>query len=316
MARKKRGRLIDGIFLLDKPSGITSNHALQRVKRMFNAQKAGHTGILDPMASGVLPICLGEATKFSQFLLDSDKAYKARIRFGQKTNTADADGEITETLAVDAIDRSAIEAVLPDLLGDIRQVPPMFSALKRDGQPLYKLARQGIEVERKARDICIFALDLLDFHPCEGEPWVEADVYVRCSKGTYIRTLAEDIAKAMNNVAHLTALQRVQTSSFSLDDCYSLDELEALAEAKAFSDMDQLLLLPEVAVNHLPLVEVSDETGYHVRRGQSVFVPNVFELGLVMLKQEDGTFLGVAEVQDDGRIQPRRLITDQAAQQS
>ena len=307
MARKKRGRPLNGVFLLNKPKGLTSNGILQQVKRLYGAQKAGHTGILDPMASGVLPVCMGEATKFSQYLLDSDKSYRATIRFGEKTNTADAEGEITETQDASGITEEAIRQVLPSLTGDIRQVPPMFSALKRDGQPLYKLARQGIEVERKARDITIYALNLERFEVGE---YVEADISVSCSKGTYIRTLAEDIAYALDNVAHLTALQRTQSGAFKLEQCIDIAVLEALRADEDEAGMDALLLPADIAVNHFPLVEVSIETGYYVRRGQPVFIPQSPVDGLVRIKQDNGVFLGVGEVMGDGRIQPRRLIAD------
>ena len=310
MARKKKGRLLDGVFLLNKPQGLTSNGILQRVKRLYGAQKAGHTGILDPMASGVLPICIGEATKFSQYLLDSDKAYRATIRFGQKTNTADAEGEIVERQDASNITEASLLAVLPLLTGDIRQVPPMFSALKRDGQPLYKLARQGIEVERKARDITIYSLELESFRVGE---FIEADIVVSCSKGTYIRTLAEDIAAKLNNVAHLVALQRIKSGEFELSQCIDIAVLEQLRESDSEAEMDALLLPSDIAVNHFPVVEVSLETGYYVRRGQSVFIPQSPSDGLVRIKEDGGVFLGVGEVLDDGRIQPRRLIADTAA---
>lgn len=312
MARKKRGRALNGVFLLNKPQGQTSNAVLQQVKRLYGAQKAGHTGILDPMASGVLPICLGEATKFSQYLLDSDKAYRATIRFGEKTNTADAEGEIVEKKDASAITADAVRSVLPSLTGHVRQVPPMFSALKRDGQPLYKLARQGIEVERKARDICIHTLQLESFRAGD---YIEADISVLCSKGTYIRTLAEDIAAALGSLGHLTALQRTKSGAFELASCMDLSILEGYRSIDDESAMDALLLPSDIAVNHFPMVEVSLETGYYVRRGQSVFIANSPINGLVRIKEEGGIFLGVGEVIDDGRIQPRRLIADNSSQQ-
>ena len=311
MARKRRGRAIDGILLLDKPQGVTSNRVLQQVKHLFKAQKAGHTGILDPMASGVLPICFGEATKISQFLLDSDKAYSATVRFGEKTDTADADGTIVQRCDTDHLSEEQIQQVLPRLIGDIKQIPPMYSALKRDGQPLYKLARQGIEVERKARDITIFSLRLDSFRNADN--LVEADFTVSCSKGTYVRTLAEDIAKALGSLGHLTRLQRIKSSEFLLSECVSLETLLQIEQGGEQSDLDNLLLSAEVAVNHLPLVEVTEETGYHLRRGQSVFVPNVKTLGQVRLKVCGGDFIGIAEALDDGRIQPRRLIAEKHA---
>ena len=305
MARRRKGRAVDGILLLNKPKGGSSNRALQQVKGVYYAQKAGHPGSLDPMATGVLPICLGEATKFSQYLLNADKAYTATIKFGELTTTGDAEGELIDSSDASHITEETLLAAIADLTGDIKQVPPMYSALKVDGQPLYKLARQGIEIARKARDVTIYEFTLKAFRAGEK---AEADVYVRSSKGTYIRSLAEDVAAALSVGGHLTALHRVQVGKFHEKDVYTLEQLQELRDKEAFAEMDALLIPAEEAVNHFPLVEVSESTSYYIRLGQAVFVPNAPVEGLVRLKDETGLFLGMGEVLDDGRITPRRLI--------
>lgn len=310
MGRQKRGRDISGILLLDKPQGDSSNRALQTVKRLYYARKAGHTGSLDPLATGVLPICLGEATKFSQYLLNADKTYQATVCLGIQTDTGDAEGEELERTDASAVTRKQVEEILPRFIGTIEQVPPMYSALKVDGQPLYKLAREGKTVERKPREISIYALRVDDFRP---GAYPALDITVSCSKGTYIRTLAEDIASALGDIGgHLTALRRTRVGAFAIDDCITLPALEQLKDEKAFTAMDERLIAPEQAVNHLPGVEVSNDTGYYVRLGQAVFVPGAPVNGLVRISQQDGVFLGVGEVLDDGRVTPRRLVVQPA----
>lgn len=305
MARRRKGRAVDGIYILNKPNGLSSNQALQQVKRLFFAQKAGHTGNLDPMATGVLPICLGEATKFSQYLLDADKAYEATIEFGVQTTTGDIEGEVLETNDCSHITEGDVLAAIAKQTGEISQVPPMYSALKHNGQPLYKLARQGITVERKARDVTIYQLELVNF--TEG-PKAKADIFVRCSKGTYIRTLAEDIAAFLKVGAHLSRLHRTQAGQFTDKDMHELTELQALKADDSFEAMDGQLIAAENAVNHFPLVEVSETEGYYVRLGQAVHIGQAPISGLVRIKQSDGLFLGIGEVLDDGRIGPKRLI--------
>ena len=204
--RKQKGRNIHGIVVLDKPLGGSSNHALQVVKRLFDANKAGHTGSLDPLATGVLPLCLGEATKVSQFLLDSDKAYRARIKLGERTDTADSEGEVIAKVENFTLDEAAVRAALRRFEGEIEQVPPMYSALKQDGQPLYKLARQGKTVERKARTITVYAIELTDFDADAKEIEIEVD----CSKGTYIRTIADDLGQILGCGGHIIALRRLR----------------------------------------------------------------------------------------------------------
>ena len=220
--KKSSYRHLSGVFLLNKPLGLSSNSALQKVRRLFNAQKAGHTGALDPLATGLLPICLGEATKFSHYLLDSTKRYQTTVKLGQTTTTGDVEGEILLQREVPALTAERIEAVLQQFRGDIQQVPPMYSALKRDGRPLYELARQGIEIERQARPVSIYQLTLLDF--TQDRLVLE----VTCSKGTYIRVLGEDIGEALGCGGHLIHLHRTQTGHFELIPSYTLEYLETL----------------------------------------------------------------------------------------
>ncbi len=300
--RKKRwGRKLNGILLLDKPVGITSNAALQEVKRLFKAAKAGHTGNLDPLASGLLPICFGEATKLSAFLLDSDKVYLGTCKLGTRTNTADAEGEVIETRPVEGITASRVTEVLEQFLGDIEQIPPMHSAIKHQGQPLYKLAHQGIEIERKARKVHIHEIKLLR---CEGD---ELDIYVHCSKGTYIRTLAEDIGEALGCGAHLSNLRRTGAGPFSEKGMVSLDEVRERAE-EGTDALDPLLLPMEAALGEWPRVQLSDTSLYYVRQGQPVIVPQAPTHGWVSLFNEQESFIGVGCILDDGRVAPKRLL--------
>ncbi|UTW46502.1 tRNA pseudouridine(55) synthase TruB [bacterium SCSIO 12696] len=307
--RRQRGRPVSGVFLLNKPTGISSNDALQRVKYLMFADKAGHTGSLDPLATGVLPICLGEATKFSHFLLDSDKGYRATFRFGIQTETGDSDGDIVAQQSAAKLNKKAVEKAIEPFRGDIQQVPSMYSALKHNGEPLYKLARQGITVEREARPCTIFQYDLLAFR--SGDV-AEADVFVHCTKGTYIRTLAEDLGEALGVGAHVSMLHRTQAGPFFEDDAIELDELERLREGKRGEDMDYLLLPTEAAVADLPEFDLPEEVTFYFRKGQPVICPQAYRDGeegdIVRIFQEQGPFLGVAEILDDGRVAPRRLI--------
>lgn len=300
--RSRKGRNISGILLLDKPMGITSNAALQKVKRLFNACKAGHTGSLDPLATGVLPLCFGEATKFSQFLLDADKSYRARMRLGVTTDSGDADGEVTETKPVPEISDDALEHVLDNYRGEITQVPSMFSALKVDGQPLYKLARQGLEVEREARPVTIYELEVQDR---SGD---EFTLDVRCSKGTYVRTLAEDIGRDLGCGAHVAGLRRLAAGPFKIEETVSIQQLEELLE----EERDSKLQPVGAAVKDWPAVELPEVTASYIRQGQPVQVANAPTDGWVSIFAEapgnNVEFIGVGEIQDDGLIAPRRLI--------
>jgi tRNA pseudouridine55 synthase len=307
MARRK-GRPVDGILLLDKPAGVTSNGALQMVRRLYSAAKAGHTGSLDPLATGVLPICLGEATKFSQYLIDADKAYRSTFVFGVTTASGDADGEVLAEADASALSAVQVEAALAPFRGDIEQVPSMFSAIKKDGQPLYKLARAGIEVEREARAVTVHELVLEAFRP---GPRAEADVYIRCSKGTYVRSIAEDLGAALGCGAHVAKLRRVQAGPFSEADCVSPVALETLRSREAFAEMDALLRPADIAVAALPDVVLAEAAAFYLRQGQPVQVPKAPRDGLVQLHAATGEFLGVGEILDDGRVAPRRLVVSQ-----
>ena len=308
MGRRHKGRNISGIVLLDKPLGITSNRALQIVKRLFNAAKAGHTGSLDPLATGLLPLCLGEATKVSGFLLDADKVYLATLKLGVKTFSADAEGEVIETRAVENYSKKQINAAIEPFLGDIEQVPPMHSALKVDGQPLYKLAHQGIVIERKSRPVHIYDIELLRY---EGD---EIDIEVHCSKGTYIRTLAEDIGEKLGCGAHLSALRRTETGPFHLEESVTLEQLEELtknAATEGYEAADNILMPAEEALHDWDDVDLSEDAAFYICRGQAVQVPNAPIEGLVRLFSEKEGFLGIGEIMDDGRVKPNRLFVSQ-----
>ncbi|MFT5033370.1 MAG: tRNA pseudouridine55 synthase [Bacteroidia bacterium] len=307
MARRRRGRPLDGVLVLDKPIGRSSNGALQACRAIFTAAKAGHTGSLDPLATGVLPICFGEATKFSQFLLDADKGYATTVVLGCATTTGDAEGEITAEVDASALTEEALTAAMKGFEGEIDQIPSMFSALKQNGRPLYELARQGIEVERKARRITIHHLELLAFrHGARAE----ADLLVTCSKGTYIRSLAEDIGTVLGVGGHVSALRRTQAGPFNLSQAVTLPTLEQMKEVEAIDDLDALLLPIELALPQLPMISLGESAGYFLLQGQAVQVSKAPTEGLVGLKLEDGRFVGVGEIMDDGRVAPRRLVSN------
>jgi tRNA pseudouridine55 synthase len=293
---------LDGILVLDKPLGVSSNQALQRVKRLYSAAKAGHTGSLDPLATGVLPLCFGEATKFSQYLLDADKAYESTFVLGTVTDTGDAEGQVLEHRDASGISEGDVVAALKTFEGEIEQIPSMFSAIKRDGQPLYKLARQGIEVERKPRPVVVKQLQLREFR---GGEKPEIDVYLECSKGTYVRSLAEDMGRVLGCGAFVSALRRTRAGPFTIKDSVALATLEALKET---AGMDDFLLPADAALGALPLVRLSESGGFYMRQGQPVMVPNAPRGGIVRVALDSGEFLGVGEILDDGRVAPRRLI--------
>jgi tRNA pseudouridine55 synthase len=307
MARRQQGRDVNGMIVVDKPGGMSSNDAVQAVKRLFRAQKVGHTGSLDPLATGVLPLCFGEATKFSQFLLDSDKKYWARIKLGVRTDSGDSDGRVLEIRSVGAVDAAMIERVLVDFRGEIDQVPSMFSAIKYQGQPLYKLARQGIEVERKSRQITIYSNELVALGDTEFE------LEIHCSKGTYVRTIAEEIGERLGCGAHVCALRRHKAGPYDESVMVSFDELERQLAAGGFAALDALLLPVSSAVSNWPIVSLNDATAFYIRQGQPVIVPHAPTSGRVQLVEQstDGSkqmFIGVGEILDDGRVAPRRLV--------
>jgi tRNA pseudouridine55 synthase len=293
------------MLVLDKPQGMTSSDAVQKAKRLFNADKVGHTGALDPLATGVLPLCFGEATKFSQYLLNSDKKYWARIKLGVVTDTGDADGEVIATHPLPAIDDARIESVLEDFRGEIEQVPSMFSAIKHKGQPLYKLARQGIEVEREARAVTIYSNRLVAL---AGD---ELELEIHCSKGTYIRTIAEDIGATLGCGGHVVALRRLAAGPYGEEDLVTFETLEAAPDHAA---RDAFLRSVDTAVEAWPEVRLNDDTAYYLRKGQPVLVAHAPNSGWVRLSEvlEQGAtrFLGVGEVLDDGRVAPRRLVVN------
>ena len=301
---------MSGILVVNKPAGITSNDALQKAKYLFYAAKAGHTGSLDPMATGVLPICFGEATKFTQFLLDADKCYLSTFRLGVTTRTGDAEGEVLETCSAAAIDAARVAQAMVAFEGDILQVPPMYSALKKDGVPLYKLAREGIEVEREARPVTIFSYRLLAFRPGEV---AEADVEIRCSKGTYVRTLAEDLGAALGCGGHVSRLHRSAAGCFTDADAIGLDALAALREGRRGEDLDHLLKPVDTAVAHLMAVDLPESMAWYVRRGQPVMAAKAYREareGDIVRIFESGAFIGVGEVLEDGRLAPKRLVVE------
>lgn len=305
MSRPRRPRrLVDGILLFDKPLGLSSNAALQRVRGLFQADKAGHTGSLDPLATGALPICLGEATKLSGVLLEADKHYVAEARLGVRTSTGDAEGLAVETAPVPELE--ALRAAATRLHGEIEQVPPMYSALKHDGQRLYELARNGVEVERSPRRVTIQTLRI--------EPTSAPDViraHVSCSKGTYVRTLIEDLARAAGSCAHLTALRRTAVAPFEGMALVTLPELEAAA-AQGLAVLDRLLMAPATALARWRQIAVDDRQAARLARGQALTLEKALEPGRVAVVGSTGSLLGIAEVTADRSLQPRRWLRSDA----
>ncbi len=298
---KRRGRNISGILVLDKAEGESSNRALQQVKRLFQADKAGHTGSLDPLATGVLPLCFGEATKISQFLLDSDKAYRATIKLGIKTDSGDSQGQIIAEQDASAIDQVRLEQALAKFRGEIEQIPSMYSALKHEGVPLYKLARQGKSIERKKRRVTISRLDLIAFQDAS------LIVDIACSKGTYVRTLADDLGDVLGVGAHVSALRRTKAGPFELAAAHTLKALQACFEAEGFSGIDALLQPAELAVQALPEVRLPALSADYVQQGQAVIARHAPTQGLVRLYREHA-FIGIGEILEDGRVAPKRLF--------
>lgn len=302
MARRKKGRDITGIVVIDKPTGHSSNHILQQVKRLFDANKAGHTGSLDPLASGVLPVCLGDATKISGYLLDADKQYDVTCKLGITTDSGDADGNVIAEQAIPVFDETQLKTILTRFIGEQEQVPPMFSALKHQGQPLYKLARQGIEIERKSRRITIYDIQLRSFN---AESFT---LSVRCSKGTYIRTLVEDISHALDTGGHVTMLRRTAVAGYSLSDAISLEMLKTTREQGVVSDLDQQLLAAEDALPEWPSIKLDEAGCKQLSFGQSVQVAQPFECMNVRLFDPNMQFLGLGEMTPEGVVKPKRLF--------
>ncbi|MGB5446629.1 MAG: tRNA pseudouridine(55) synthase TruB [Psychromonas sp.] len=307
MARRGKGRSINGIVLLDKPTDISSNHALQRVKRIYFANKAGHTGALDPLATGMLPVCLGEATKFSQFLLDSDKRYTVTAKLGVRTTTSDSQGDVVSERPVN-VTQQQLDDAIDSFRGDILQVPSMFSALKHQGQPLYKYAREGITIEREARPITVYEINLLRFENDE----VDLDIHV--SKGTYIRTIVDDMGELLGCGAHVSMLRRTQVADYPYEKMVTIEQLEGLIEQAKEADsspyelLDALLLPMDTAVKNYPEVNITEEMGEYVLHGQPVQVFGAPDNTTVRITVgEARTFIGVGEMNDAGLIAPKRL---------
>ncbi|MDO5059820.1 MAG: tRNA pseudouridine(55) synthase TruB [Neisseria sp.] len=300
MNPKPQKRAVNGVLLLDKPEGLSSNTALQKARRLYRAEKAGHTGVLDPLATGLLPVCFGEAAKFAQYLLDADKAYTATMKLGEASSTGDAEGEIVATGRAD-IDLADFQTACAALTGPIRQVPPMFSALKHEGKPLYEYARKGIVIERKPRDIEIYSIDIQAFDA------PKAVIDVRCSKGTYIRTLSEDIAKQLGTFAHLTALRRTETAGFTIAESHTLEALAGHSEA----ERDALLLPCDVLVRHLPEQTLNPAACAMLQKGQRPqFVSEQFADGETLrIYTPEQRFIGLASYQKNiGRLKALRLM--------
>jgi|TARA_B110000090_G_C13311081_1_gene419619 tRNA pseudouridine55 synthase len=311
MAKRRKGRAINGVLLLDKPYEMSSNGALQKVKRIYFAQKAGHTGALDPLATGMLPICLGEGTKFSQFLLDTDKTYQVTAKLGIRTTTSDADGDIVSEKFVAVTDKQLASA-LNSFRGTTQQIPSMYSALKYKGQPLYKYAREGIEVPRESRDITVFRLDLVRFEDDE----VELDIHV--SKGTYIRTIVDDLGELLGCGAHVANLRRSAVGNYPTDKMVTLEQLETLLEEAKAQDiepselLDPLLLPMTTACDGIPTVFVDDMSANFLRHGNPVQAPNSPSDGLVQVfigdNETEGEFIGVGHIDDNGLVAPKRIV--------
>ncbi|MCU1802376.1 tRNA pseudouridine(55) synthase TruB [Pectobacterium parvum] len=307
---RRRGRDVHGVLLLDKPQGVSSNDVLQKVKRIFNANKAGHTGALDPLATGMLPICLGEATKFSQYLLDSDKRYRVIARLGQRTDTSDADGNVIEERAI-GFSATDLDQALEGFRGTTQQVPSMYSALKYQGRKLYEYARQGLTVPREAREITVYELQFIRW---EGD---ELELEIHCSKGTYIRTIIDDLGEKLGCGAHVIYLRRLQVATYPTERMVTLEQLAALAEqAQTQEDplslsLDPLLMPMESPVIDFPEVNLTPVVAGYLKLGQAVQAANTPLDGMVRITEGDEhKFIGMGEIDSDGRVAPRRLVVE------
>lgn len=307
---RRRGRDVHGVLLLDKPQGASSNDVLQKVKRIYNANKAGHTGALDPLATGMLPICLGEATKFSQYLLDSDKRYRVIARLGQRTDTSDADGSVVQERPI-TFTQAALDTALESFRGDTMQVPSMFSALKHQGRPLYEYARQGIEVAREARPITVYELQFIRWQDNELE------LEIHCSKGTYIRTIIDDLGEKLGCGAHVIMLRRLQVARYPIESMVTLEQLNALLEraneagTPPGEQLDPLLLPMDSPASAFPEVNLLSVVAAYFKQGQPVQAAKVPAGGLVRVTEGDERkFIGMAEIDDEGRVAPRRLVVE------
>jgi len=296
MARRK-GRELHGILLLDKPRGLTSNQALQAARRLFDAKKAGHTGSLDPIATGLLPLCFGEATKVSRYLLESPKRYLAGIRLGVSTTTGDTEGDVVASTDC-AVSKKQVQQVLESFQGEILQTPPMYSALKHQGQPLYKLAKQGIEVERQARPVSVYASKIVSLN----DNLLMLDLSV--SSGFYVRSLACDMGQMLGCGGHIETLRRTAVAGFDIESSVPLDQLGSMSGQERL----KLLMPADRGISFLPPVELSQDAAYYLTRGQAVRVASAPDHGLVRLYDKDRRFIGIGRILDDGRVAPKRLL--------
>lgn len=307
--RRNRGRDVSGLIVLDKAPGLSSNSALQQVKRIFQASKAGHGGSLDPLATGVLPLCLGEATKVSRFLLDSDKKYRTRMKLGVRTDSGDSEGREIAVCEEFSVTREQVELALESFRGEIEQVPPMHSAVKVQGTPLYKLARSGRVVEREPRKVTVYAIALTEFAPPEIE------IELACSKGTYIRTIADELGQMLGCGAHIIALRRLQAGGFGEEDCVTAGFLEQEKESKGLEGIDRYLAPIDKPLADLPAVMLPDIAANQVRSGQAVLVRHLPAEGMVRMYRktcDQERFIGIGAIDDDGRVAPKRLIAEPA----
>ena len=310
---RRRGRDVHGVLLLDKQQGASSNDVLQKVKRLYNANRAGHTGALDPLATGMLPICLGEATKFSQYLLDSDKRYRVIARLGQRTDTSDADGQVVEERPV-TFTATELASALESFRGNTQQIPSMYSALKYQGKKLYEYARQGIEVPREARPITVYEL-LFIRH--EGD---ELELEIHCSKGTYIRTIIDDLGEKLGCGAHVIYLRRLAVSRYPIERMVTLEQLQELVQQAGQQDvpaaelLDPLLMPMDSPASDFPVVNIPSVVAAYFKNGQPVRASTTPAEGLVRVTEgEEGKFIGMGEIDDQGRVAPRRLVVEYPA---
>lgn len=294
---KRPKRQINGILLLDKPHGFSSNQALQKIKWLLKAAKAGHTGTLDPLATGLLPLCFGEATKFAHYLTEADKTYIATLKLGATTTTGDAEGDVLTTSQVN-VSRTEFETACQQFVGEISQTPPMYSALKHEGKALYEYARAGVEIERQARQVSIHNIQVNAFADDVAE------ITVTCSKGTYIRTLAEDIGRQLGCGAHLIGLRRIATANYGIEEAITLEQFEAMTDDERLT----ALAAPDSAVDYLPAVTLDDDSAFYLLQGQPVWRSGKIPSGLLRLYNQQQVFLGLGELQADGKIAPKRLM--------
>lgn len=299
MQYRRPKKNISGVLLLDKPLGYSSNQALQKVKLLYQAAKAGHTGTLDPLATGLLPLCFGEATKFAHYLTDADKTYIATLKLGVTTNTGDAEGEVLASHPVN-ISLEQFKIACLKFVGEINQVPPMYSALKHEGKALYEYAREGVEIERKPR--------LVTIHSITNNSFVQdvAVITVTCTKGTYIRTLAEDIGNFLGCGAHLIGLRRTATANYQIAQSITIEQFEAMTQEQRLA----VLMPPDSAVLDLPVMILDADSTFYLQQGQAVWQSGMIPSGLIRLYSESQVFLGLGEQQADGKIAPKRLIVD------